>query len=104
MYFLGPEAIPYFAASAGIINIIGVISDLKTTENALALGATEMNPTIAPNPNKNEFYGTKQKNFESIFLTIGMIFPPIGVAEGIDRMNLAIQNFKKTKEFLKQGK
>lgn len=88
------------ASLAASLYIIGTIADLKTTLDALKLGAHELNPTLPTYPTKSELLNKRQLIKDASILAIGMLFPPLGISLGASRISSAKANQKAIQEYL----
>ncbi|TXH00304.1 MAG: hypothetical protein E6P95_03775 [Candidatus Moraniibacteriota bacterium] len=102
LFVLGNEAIPLTAGIAGAVYVIGTIADLRTTSEAIKLGATELNPLLSERPNDEELFSKKQLILDSTFLFLGMALPPIGFTVGMHRIKLALNNSRQITAFLSE--
>lgn len=75
--------------------VLGTVIDLATTEYALSTGKfIEMNTGFSQNPTKKELYGAKNLISDGIITAISAIIPPFGIAQGIIRGYVGLQNIK----------
>lgn len=88
------------AASAYVAgDIFDVITTVRTTQVLKQLdslgvnhGFREVNPLLPDEPEEKDLLGGKHLLAVSIGLVVSVIFPPIGIAIGLDHINAAFHN------------